>query len=105
MATNLNSKRIPIRKAVRSGGEYPYYGASGIVDYVADYIFDDDNDSNTIKGYTAHDAFDGLLIRRFTRAVDQPERKAAIPFPKRGWLNFATDGQQSQSVCYPSSYT
>ena len=23
-------------------GEYPYYGASGIVDYVADYIFDGD---------------------------------------------------------------
>jgi type I restriction enzyme S subunit len=33
---------VPITKAVRTAGEYPYYGASGIVDYVADYIFDED---------------------------------------------------------------
>ncbi|OQW79313.1 MAG: hypothetical protein BVN35_02100 [Proteobacteria bacterium ST_bin11] len=37
-----------LRKPVKSGdrakisGIYPYYGASGIVDYVNDYIFDDD---------------------------------------------------------------
>jgi type I restriction enzyme S subunit len=39
---NLDSKRIPITQNKRNKGEYPYYGASGIVDYVADYIFDDD---------------------------------------------------------------
>ena len=43
ISTNLDSKRIPITKNVRSCGEYPYYGASGIVDYVADYIFEGDN--------------------------------------------------------------
>ena len=43
ISTNLDSKRIPITKNVRTSGEYPYYGASGIVDYVADYIFDGDN--------------------------------------------------------------
>jgi type I restriction enzyme S subunit len=43
ISTNLDSKRIPITKNVRSSGEYPYYGASGIVDYVADYIFEGDN--------------------------------------------------------------
>ncbi len=42
ISTNLDSKRVPITKAVRTNGEYPYYGASGIVDYVADYIFDED---------------------------------------------------------------
>jgi type I restriction enzyme S subunit len=42
IAVNLDSRRIPITKADRIGGEYPYYGASGIVDYVADYIFDED---------------------------------------------------------------
>lgn len=42
ISENLDSKRIPITKNVRSSGEYPYFGASGIVDYVADYIFDDD---------------------------------------------------------------
>ena len=40
IATNLDSKRVPITKGDRKAGEYPYYGASGIVDYVADYIFD-----------------------------------------------------------------
>jgi type I restriction enzyme S subunit len=42
ISTNLDNKRIPITKDVRTSGEYPYYGASGIVDYVADYIFDGD---------------------------------------------------------------
>ena len=42
ISTNLDSMRVPITKNVRSSGEYPYYGASGIVDYVADYIFDGD---------------------------------------------------------------
>ncbi len=40
ISTNLDSKRVPITKSDRKSGEYPYYGASGIVDYVADYIFD-----------------------------------------------------------------
>lgn len=42
LGENLDSKRIPITEGNRKSGEYPYYGASGIVDYVADYIFDDD---------------------------------------------------------------
>ena len=42
IATNLDSQRVPITKAARVGGNYPYYGASGIVDYVADYIFEGD---------------------------------------------------------------
>lgn len=40
LSTNLDNKRVPITKIDRTSGEYPYYGASGIVDYVADYIFD-----------------------------------------------------------------
>lgn len=42
ISTNLDSKRIPITKSDRKTGEYRYYGASGVVDYVADYIFDGD---------------------------------------------------------------
>jgi len=38
---NLDSKRIPIEKSDRKTGSYPYYGASGIVDYVDSYIFDE----------------------------------------------------------------
>ncbi|WP_313275635.1 restriction endonuclease subunit S [Stenotrophomonas sp.] len=42
LSTNLDSKRVPITKSERTAGEFPYYGASGIVDYVAEYIFDGD---------------------------------------------------------------
>lgn len=38
----LDSMRVPITAANRQEGPYPYYGANGIQDYVADYIFDDD---------------------------------------------------------------
>ena len=41
IAINLDSKRIPITKNMRISGDIPYYGASGVVDYVKDYIFDD----------------------------------------------------------------
>lgn len=36
----LDKKRKPVTKAARVAGEYPYYGANGIQDYVSDYIFD-----------------------------------------------------------------
>jgi type I restriction enzyme S subunit len=35
----LNNRRKPITSSNRVSGPYPYYGASGIVDYVADFIF------------------------------------------------------------------
>ena len=37
----LDSKRKPIAKKNREPGSIPYYGATGIVDYVKDYIFDE----------------------------------------------------------------
>ena len=42
IAETLDSRRIPITKEDRKAGPYPYYGASGIVDWVADYIFDEE---------------------------------------------------------------
>lgn len=42
LAENLDSKRKPITSGLREAGEIPYYGASGIVDYVKGYIFDGD---------------------------------------------------------------
>ena len=36
----LDGKRKPITKGARQPGPYPYYGANGIQDWVADYIFD-----------------------------------------------------------------
>ncbi len=42
ISENLDYKRIPITKRIRDNGDIPYYGASGIVDYVKDFIFDED---------------------------------------------------------------
>ncbi len=36
----LDNRRKPITRSARTLGEYPYYGANGIQDYVNDYIFD-----------------------------------------------------------------
>lgn len=42
ISRNLDNQRVPISQRDRVAGDIPYYGASGIVDYVADYIFDGD---------------------------------------------------------------
>ena len=36
----LDKKRKPVTKSSRISGEYPYYGANGIQDYVSNYIFE-----------------------------------------------------------------
>jgi len=38
---NLDNLRKPVTKSDRESGDVPYYGATGIVDYVKDYIFDE----------------------------------------------------------------
>ena len=42
LAENLDSMRKPVTGGLREAGNIPYYGASGIVDYVKGYIFDGD---------------------------------------------------------------
>ena len=38
----LDSQRVPITASERTQGQYPYYGANGIQDYVDGYLFDDE---------------------------------------------------------------
>ncbi len=42
ISVNCDSLRKPVTSGNREAGNIPYYGASGIVDYVKDYIFDGD---------------------------------------------------------------
>lgn len=42
ICTNYDSRRIPITEKDRVGGEIPYIGASGVIDYINDFIFDED---------------------------------------------------------------
>jgi type I restriction enzyme, S subunit len=41
ISENLDSRRVPVTKKDRKAGSIPYYGASGVVDHVADFIFDE----------------------------------------------------------------
>ena len=38
----LDGQRKPLEAGEREKGVYPYYGASGIIDYVKDYLFDEE---------------------------------------------------------------
>ena len=42
VTVNFDKKRVPLSSAQRSnrGGEFPYYGAQGVIDHIDDYIFD-----------------------------------------------------------------
>ncbi len=40
LTENFDSIRVPVKGTDRRSGPYPYYGASGIVDHIDDYIFD-----------------------------------------------------------------
>jgi len=40
LSDNFDGIRVPVKEADRRVGPYPYYGASGIVDHVDNYLFD-----------------------------------------------------------------
>lgn len=42
LTQNLDSRRVPVRRSERRAGRYPYFGASGIIDYVDGFLFDGD---------------------------------------------------------------
>jgi type I restriction enzyme, S subunit len=42
IAENVDSRRVPITSSKRVAGDVPYYGASGIIGYVKEFIFDED---------------------------------------------------------------
>ena len=42
ISENFDTLRIPVKESERRAGRFPYYGASGIVDYVDSFLFDGD---------------------------------------------------------------
>lgn len=40
LTDNFDGIRVPVKEADRLSGPYPYYGASGVVDHVDNYLFD-----------------------------------------------------------------
>lgn len=67
----LDSMRKPITKNKRTKGKYPYYGASGIVDYVEDYIFDGDY----------------LLVSEDGANLEMRTMPIAFPITGKNWVN------------------
>ncbi len=90
LVTVHDKARKPVTKSDRKPGPYPYYGASGITDYVKDYIFDGD--------YVLL-AEDGDNLRT---------RNTPIAFMAKGkfWVNNhahifkAKEGESSDYICY-----
>ncbi len=40
VTVNHDSRRVPVRERDRRPGPYPYYGASGVVDHVSEFLFE-----------------------------------------------------------------
>ena len=66
----LDSQRRPVTKSDRQPGPFPYYGATGIQDYVADYIFDGE-----------------FLLVGEDGAKWGPNEKSAFSISGKSWVN------------------
>lgn len=90
ITVNYDGKRSPIKESQRIKGKYPYYGASGIIDYVESYIF---------EGEHLLVAEDGENLRT---------RKTPIAFLVNGkfWVNnhahviIGNDKANTRYICY-----
>ena len=67
----LDSRRRPITSKDRHPGPYPYYGANGVQDYVADFLFDEPL----------------LLLAEDGGHFDQPSRGIAYRIEGKSWVN------------------
>ena len=71
VAEFLDSRRRPITASERISGPYPYYGANGQQDSVADYIFDEPL----------------ILLAEDGGPFDQPDRGIAYAIEGKAWVN------------------
>lgn len=80
---NMDKMRKPITASKRKAGFYPYYGASGIVDYVDNYIFDGD--------YLLISEDGANLIARST--------PIAFPISGKNWVNNHAHVLKFENLC------
>ena len=71
VAEFLDNRRRPITASERIPGPYPYYGANGQQDSVADYIFDEPL----------------ILLAEDGGQFDQPDRGIAYAIEGKAWVN------------------
>jgi type I restriction enzyme S subunit len=85
-----DSRRKPIKKGDRIEGKYPYYGASGIADYIRDY------------------EFDGTYLLLSEDGDNLKTQKTPVAFLAKGkfWVNNhahvlkAKEGNLTEYICY-----
>ena len=66
----LDNQRKPVTKRDRTPGPYPYYGATGVLDYIDDYLFDE-----------------SLVLVGEDGAKWGPREPSAFPVDGRVWVN------------------
>jgi type I restriction enzyme S subunit len=94
LVTIHDTKRKPITKSKRVPGNYPYYGASGITDYVEGFVFD------------------GLYVLLAEDGDNLRTRNTPIAFIAQGkfWVNNhahvlkGVDDLDTQYICYALQY-
>jgi len=80
----LDNQRKPITKCDRIAGEYPYYGATGILDYVENYIFDEklvlvgEDGAKWASGENTAFSVDGKCWVNNHAHVLRPQRKSIL---------------------------
>ena len=78
ISENLDSIRKPVTKGKRTAGIYPYYGASGIVDYVDDYLLVNNHahvlrfKSIVTQKYVEY-CFSGMKLDEYITGAAQPK--------------------------------
>ena len=103
----LDRLRKPITKKDRVSGEYPYYGATGIVDYVDGYIFDEklvlvgEDGAKWCSGDNTAFAVEGKCWVNNHAHVIRPNRNLILDDWLRYFLNFSDLSEYITGVTVP----
>lgn len=109
VSNNFDGQRIPIKSGDRQEiqGDYPYYGAQGIIDYVNDYIFDGEylliaEDGENVKSRKNDIAFlvNGKFWVNNHAHIVQANGKSTLPFLKAK-LNFISIKEYITGMAQP----
>lgn len=71
LTENLDGKRIPISAEEREDGKIPYYGATGVLDYIKDFIFNEEL----------------LLVGEDGAPFFEPFKDVAYIINRKAWVN------------------
>ncbi len=103
----LDSKRKPITKRDREAGPFPYYGATGVQDYVAGFLFDEplvlvgEDGAKWESGESTAFPVDGKVWVNNHAHVLRPDRKQLIDKWLIYYLNFSDLAEFTSGLTVP----